>query len=182
MSLILTNMMNIDMINLIRQYDNIYKIFDYIQNNINLEKIQNSDIISHKNNCIKIKFDYKLELLLYISTKRDDLNEINFILENHIVKKIYDIDKIYDGERWIYKINKDIGIFANQFVDFSLKLYFSSDITETDKKDMILCVKYIDNFKYLISELYNKNDVETKNLLYENMLTWHDGIDDDDDN
>ena len=82
----------------------------------------------------------------------------------------------------IYKINKDIGIFANQFVDFSLKLYFSSDITETDKKDMILCVKYIDNFKYLISELYNKNDVGTKNLLYENMLTWHDGIDDDDDN
>ena len=39
-------MMNIDMINLIRQYDNIYKIFDYIQNNINLEKIQNSDALA----------------------------------------------------------------------------------------------------------------------------------------
>ena len=79
MSLILTNMMNIDMINLIRQYDTIYKIFDYIQNNINLEKIHNSDLISYKNNCIKIKFDYNLELLLYISTKRDDLIKINFI-------------------------------------------------------------------------------------------------------
>jgi hypothetical protein len=87
MSLILTNIANIDMLNLIIKYDNIYKIFDYIQNNIKLNTIKNPNFINYKKNYIKIMFPYYLELLLYISSKRNDLIQINFIRDNRIVKK-----------------------------------------------------------------------------------------------
>lgn len=182
---------NMEFIENIVKYHNIYKIIDNIKNNFNMtEIIGHNEIIINKN-CIYINFLINYDILFYISTTRNDLIKIDYIQEGKIIYTIKNIEKVginelnengieyvHENKNYYKLTHQQQYLFPIFICGIKIKLYFSSEITKEDVQNLYIYIKNIGNIRFIISHLYEIKDYDTLELCkYKNKL-WKDCDDD----
>ena len=186
-------------INFILEYDNIHKIFQYIDKEVQLKEHINHKSLRYKKRYIKINVNYDFDNLLYFATNKNDLSRIDFITDEKIIKSINktNFDKIdesdwknitelnYHKNMYYYKLNKKYGVIPF-FTDYHIKLYFDSDFDTTNDK-IYLYDKRLHFEKFAISNLFSSQDYDCIKLLDLRPPNWiwkfaEDDVSDNEDN
>jgi len=179
--------MSLDTIEYIKNYekftkthDNIHKIFEHIQNNVDL--INYTDRIYHRKKYVKIYIKQTNKILFYFTTNKKDISKINFIMEDKIQRTINkdDIEIMEKDDKIFYKLNMDYGIFPFYY-GYNIKIYFESDIQENTDTIEFYC-RNLDIELYVIYNLWSICDVDTKKLLDIQDKKYYEAEDDFSDN